>query len=542
MSEITKDTIGEAVRAFEQLEVVSGRKAKSDILASIKDNIVVRELLKIALGGDVYRVTLPKDTESLDSGDERFGIVDSFTKFKKLTAALSSGKLSGKRALAATSYFLAASHPRIRKWYLRTLNHDFRVGVGKKTIEAVFGKRLLVPEETVGDGRFSWFYNGCMTAKKYTEVYRNNKLPEFPQAVEMKLDGERALLFVFPDVPISEGALQVLSRGNKHKFHIENVVSFAEQAVTLAKKLNGKASLPENSPIFLDGEFLARTWNDTASIIGSSKKFDEAKFLAEVRAVLWDWAPLEMYLRGEFPMPWKTRKAFLMKAAGLSRATKRLTKVSNNLSVLGHHPVYNADELQEIYDLALDRNFEGVMLKRLDSPHVFHRNHAYLVKIKPVDPKTGTIIEVLPGDGANGPASDQDRKRAYRFLSEKGKLSRDGYYLHLPVESEEIAKKLVDELKQIVHGDNDKRISMHVPGVLSYRYSARLGRFLVEKDGEQFRIGTGFKIKAGKDERMAFWQDRAELIGVKVDFLAQRAQTESVTERFNSFVRLRKDL
>ncbi len=542
MPEITKELLGTAVRAFEQLEVVSGRKAKAEILASVQDNAVVRELLKIALGGDVYHVTLPKDADAIDSGDDRLGVVDSFTKFKELTAALSAGDLSGKLAREAVTTFLASAHPRVRKWYLRAFSHDFRIGVGKKTIEAVFGKRLLVREETVGATGVSWYYNGCMTAKKYVEVYRKSRKPEFPQAVEMKLDGERALLFVFPDAPIDGGALQVLSRGNKHKLHIENVQEFVAQTVAFAKKVNEKALLPENTPIFLDGEFLARTWNETARIVGSSTNFDKERFLADVRAILWDWAPLEMYLRGSFDMPWKTRKATLMKAAGLTRPTKRLTRVSNNLFVLGHHPVYNEDELQAIYDAALDRNFEGVMLKELTAPHVFHRNHRYVVKIKPVDAKTGTIAEVLPGDGANGPASDQDRKRVYRFLSAKGDLSRDGYYLHLPVDSGETAQKLIDELKQIVHGDNDRRISTHKPGCISYRYSCRLGRFAVEKDGERFRVGTGFKIKAGNDERMKFWQRREELIGVKLDFLAQRVQNEDVVERFNSFVRLREDL
>jgi len=541
MSDITKDTIGVAVRAFERLESTSGRKAKVDILDSVKDNLVLQDLIKVAHGGGVYRIILPNDAQDIDSNDTRFDVVDSFFKFKKLTSALSSGKLSGKRASEVTLFFLSTSHPRLRKWYLRAINHDFRIGVGKKTLESVFGKQFFSVKETVGSTGLSWYYNGCMTAKKYADVYKKRK-PEFPQAVEMKLDGERALLFVFPEVPIGEGSLQILTRGNKHKPHIENVLAYAEQVSDFAKKLNLKAGIPEGTPLFLDGEFLAKTWNDTASIVGRSKNFSEDKFLSDVRTFLWDWSPLSAYMSGKFDLPWNKRKAVLMRAAGLTKPSKRMTKVSSNLFVLGHHLVYSTEELQQIYDAALDRNFEGVMLKCLDAPHVFHRNHSYLVKIKPEEEKTGTIVEVLPGDGANGAASDIDRKRAYRFLSEKGTVVRDGYYLHFPVDSDEIYKNLVDEFKKIMHGDNDNRISIHKPGFISYRYSCRLGRFLVENAGERFRVGTGFKIKAGNDERMDFWQRRDELIGIKVDFKAQRVQNEDVVERFNSFVRLREDL
>jgi len=542
MTDITKDTITAAVVAFEKLEVASGRNAKTDILKSVIDNEVVRELIKVAHGGDVYRIVLPKDAQDIESGDARFDIVDSFTKFKKLTSALKSGKLSGNRASEVSLFFLSTSHPRIRKWYLRAINHDFRFGVGKSTLEGVFGKQFLSVEETVGNTGLSWYYNGCMTAKKYAEVYKKGKKPEFPQAVEMKLDGERALLFVFPGVAVGEGSLQVLTRGKKHKTHIENVANYAEQVSNFARKLNLSAGLPENDPIFIDGEFLARTWNDTASIVGRSKNFSEDRFLQDVRTILWDWAPLSAYTEGVFSIPWKKRKSTLMKAAGLTRPSKKMTKVSNNLFVLGHHLVYTVEELDQIYDAALDRNFEGVMLKCLDAPHVFHRNHSYIVKIKPEDEKTGVIVDVLPGDGANGAASDVDRKRVYRFLSEQGEVVRDGYFLHLPVDSVETAKKIVDELKQLVQGDNDNRISTHKPGFISYRYSCRLGRLVVEKDNEQFRVGTGYKIKAGNDERMDFWQRRAELIGVKIDFKAQRVQNEDVLERFNSFVRLREDL
>lgn len=530
----SKTVLRDAIRALEAMEKASGRLQKEEILADNKDNPYLTDLLKYALDGTVYHVTV---NSAIELTGERIPPVKSFSEFVNLLSKLSSRTVTGNAATEEVLAFLGSVHPRLRKWYMRALHHDLRIGVGKKTIDKVFGRDFLA---NVEEGA-SWYYHGCLLAKSYDDVIvKKGKSLEYPVGVEVKLDGERALLFVFPETD----EVQVWTRGKKRRNKVENVAPFRSWLIEYAREINKRCNVDPNTPLFLDGEFFADNWNQTSSIVRRTKNFSEQDFLEKVRTIVWDWAPIDDYMKREFSLIWKRRKAILMKAAGLKRPSKRITQAYGNIYVMGHRIAYTREELYDIYNRAVDAGFEGLMVKEITAPHVFSRNHTYVLKLKPEDSMTGEVVEVYPGKNKHAEAPPQDRKRVYKALSayDAVNLSRDGSYYHLAVDSMAEAERIADELRDLVSDAADRRISTHLENTVSYRYGCRLGYLVVECEGKKFHVGGGFRHKAGQDERMEFWRDRDNLVGMKIDFVAQADPAEVAAARFNRFVRIREDL
>jgi hypothetical protein len=522
---LNMDGLRHAILTLEKLEATP--KGKAEILSAQRNNEFLFQLFYMSLGQDVYYTTLKEDIAAVDPWD----LETSWIQFCQLAQNLHLRLTTGQEAVDTATRVLARCPDRVRKWFVRVINRDLRIGVGRSLVEEAFGRsvmqQLYAPAE-------QWFYRGCMCAKIFHKAVTVKKPLLFPVAAELKLDGERAQLFWIP----SEDKIYCYSRGGKPKPEIGSTGAFTAQVKAFAKKLHTLSGLSEFDGIYLDGEFLSVDWNSTASVVSRTTNFDPNDFLKRVRVVLWDWASMSGYQAGEFSMPWQQRKTLLMQAAGLQHATSAFTKVSDNLQVIGHTLVQNQQALDELYAKALDLNFEGIMVKRLDAPHVFHRKHEYIVKLKPDDAKTGTIVDVLPGEGANAAASEQDKQVVLTTMQSFGPTLDDGAYLCL---TSTVAAERLAQLQKLVNDSVDRRLSCR-EGVVRYRHSVRMGRLAVESDGQNFMVGGGFKYGADNDERMDFWLRRRELIGMKIDYKTQKGNTATVVARHNRFVRLREDL
>lgn len=535
VSSLDKDTLKDAMLVLESVEAASKRSEKEKLLKENKDNPVLQEFLFRALGKEKYYVTVK---DEILSEENRMGAVESYQKFLKALRALSSRKVSGNDARERIESFLARSNPRLRTWYQRVLNHNLRMGISKSTVEKIYGTGFWF---NVEEGEFH--PHGCCLAKKYEDVYKKGNEPEFPLAAEFKLDGSRALIFVYPE----DGHIEVYSRDGIRNHELESMDVYTAQCVEFVEKLGEIAGLPAKTPIFIDGEFMGKDWNETSSIIHSSKNFDPEAFLSKIRTVLWDWSTIDAYIVKQFDVGWKKRKQQLMRAAGATRPFEKVMKASDHLYVMGYRLVYNMDELIEFYEWALDAGFEGIMLKQMDAPHVFHRKHKYVIKMKPEDEETGEILEVVSGEGKNAAASAHDKRKIKKELEDCGfgeDITDDGYYLHVNHEDmeQEDADGLAETLRGVVKDAVDRRISTHIKNTVSYRYGPRLGYFVVKWKEHEIHVGGGFSYKAGSDQRMDFWQDRDNLVGVKIDFKMQRDKSDVAKARFNKFVRLRKDI
>ena len=522
-------TLKDAILVLETVESTSGRKAKETIIQESKTNPVLQEFFLRSLGTDVYHVRFKED---IPSSDKNYGPVESYTRFLAALKALSERRVTGNEAKDKVSAFLSKCHPRLRKWYLRVLDHDLRLGMGRSSIEKIFGTGFWSGTK---EGEFH--YHDCCKAKDYAKVYPGEKQIEFPVAVEFKLDGERSLNYLFPDVP----EVQIYTRGKLRKSEIERVQPLLAQYLELCGKINELRGAPVNSPLFLDGEFLATVWNDTSSVVSKTENFDEAEFLSTTRVVLFDWAPVEDYINKKFELPWKQRKQLLMRAAGAVRRYDKVMQATDNIYVLGHRIVHNMEELMEFHQWSLDGNFEGTMIKVLDAPHVFNRNHKYVLKLKPEKSVTGIITGAVAGTKQHAAAPERYVSKIRQAMTADyySDVEDDGYSLHATTDDPEAA---ADHLRTLVKDDRDRRITTHLDGKVSYRYSERLGAFVVDLDGEKIHVGGGFKYKAGQDERMDYWQRREELVGVPIDIKLQDDKVSVAKARFNRFMRLRWDL
>ncbi|KKN30883.1 hypothetical protein LCGC14_0829580 [marine sediment metagenome] len=527
-----QDMLREAIGALERLEVAEGRLAKEAILYEQRDNLALQTIIKMAIGPDRYFVRPSVNIVPLSA----LSPSNSWRAFRDLTDKLKNRQLTGNEAKKQVHRFLAQCRPMLLKWYCRIFNHDLRCGVDRHTVQKIWGARFLLSDSAIG---VEWNYNGCALAKKYEDVYKKTKRgerkPQFPLGLEPKLDGERANLICFP----RDNAIYVLTRSGRRRESIEAVSEYRDQVLAYCRVLNNGVN--PDRPLFLDGEFLARKWNDTSSIVRKTKNFNPEQYLKEVRTFLWDWAPLDRYLAGRFDAKWLLRKSQLLHAAGGTHPTAKPTKFSHNVWIMGHSMVYDEKQMNVEYQRCLDAGHEGAMLKNPDAPHVFKRT-TDLVKLKPEDARTGRIVEVLPGEDANAAVAKAVVKKVTGLMCQYGEATEQPPYLHCSVGTRAKAQQLISAIKEVIEGDNENRISRHREGHVSFRAGERLGRFVVELDnGQTVRVGGGFTTKAGNDQRTEFWRKRDELIGMMIDFKQQKGDTADAVSRFPGFVRLRED-
>ena len=521
-----KQVLVEAIQVLDWLEVAEGRLAKENLLDTYAGNKALRAIIKMAIGADTYFVKPSVNVVCASLLDP----IDSWQAFQRLAAELKNREVTGNAAKTKVQRFLASCRPQMLKWFCRILNRDLRIGVSKLTVQKVWGDTFLLGDSAVN---VKWQYKGCALARPYADVYAK-KVPKFPLALEVKYDGERANLICFP----RDNEIYVLTRRAKRRERIEQVEPFRDQVLAFCRTLNGGSQ----RPLFLDGEFLARRWNDTSSIVRRTVNFNEEKFLSNVRAILWDWSPLDQYLAGRFDMPWLRRKSVLLHAAGKIRPGEHLVQVSQNICVAGHVAVYDAAQLQDEYAKRLDAGHEGVLLKDMNAPHVFKRTKA-LVKLKPVDACSGRIIGVQPGEDQNSAVTAGRRGKINKLMQEFGEVEVTETYLHCTVSQRSQREALTAEIKQLVSGDVERRISKHLDGIVSYRHGQRLGYLNIElDDGIQIHVGGGYKTKAGNDQRTLYWEKRDELLGMIIDFKQDLRPTADTTASFPRFVGLREDL
>lgn len=539
MEKVTSKQVEAAFNCLERLEVYEKNKEKKALLEEEKDNPVLQTIFKMALGQDRYFI---HPTLKLSRCTSELSAKNAWGRFLKLSEALKERRWGSKKSAAKARSLFTKSDPVLAKWLLRILDHDLRVGVGPKTITAVFGFGFLTGGKT-GEDTASFQFRRCMLGLSYKRLPKKHKQFKYPKAGEYKLDGERALIFVFQKAK----KVIIVSRANRRKKHIENVGSFTRQFLELAKDLVGRG---EN--VFIDGEFLAKKWNKTSSVVSSYKNFDEESFLKDVRAIVWDWAPLEAYETGTFEMPWEERKLHLLGCSQegvVPNPLKISPKVyyrSPNIGILGHKALRTEAALHKFYNQALDRRFEGAMIKSMDAPmRLDDYRGPDVIKFKAEEEATGVIVRLEPGEkGKNGPADPAITEKIHRMMNRVGRVKKTKYYLQVKPNFATVGEleAFIKRLKKAAKDSSARRIHCTSQGLVTFRHSARLRRFIVRHDGKEFAVGGGLEHKGGSDQRMELWKQRKDLVGVKIDFLFQKDPDPVAVARFNQFVRIRHDL
>ena len=336
-----------------ELESDNSRLFKEAVIENHLNNVVLQEGLVMCLD-PLVTFGVKQVPES-----EKDGKGLSWADFKKAANLLIDREKTGHAARDLIIDLIDSSKKdQWNNWYRRILIKDLRCGVSEKTVNNVAKKMHL-------DFKVPVF--SCMLAHdgaKHPKKIKGDCL------VEYKYDGVRVLAIV------KNGRATLYSRNGKifNNFpHIENALSKSEY----------------NNFVF-DGEVMSDDFQALMKQVyrKSGAKTDDA-YLA-----LFDLLPLKEFNNGKSKLNSIERKEELNK----------LSKTFDNVIKLVDYEIINFDnedgqnKFSAMNKEALDKGFEGLMIKPNDNYYECKRSHAWL-KIKPFIEVTLKVVDIQEGSG-----------------------------------------------------------------------------------------------------------------------------------------------
>ncbi len=336
-----------------ELESNNSRLFKESIIEKNINNKVFQDGIKMCLD-PLVTFGVKQVPENINSGD---GL--DWNIFKKAANQLKERKKTGHAARDLIIELIEQSTKvQWNDWYRRILIKDLRCGVSEKTVNNVAKKMNL---------QFRVPVFSCMLA------HDGAKHPKKIQGcclVEYKYDGVRVIGIV------KNGKATLYSRNGKifHNFpHIENALSKTEY----------------NNMVF-DGEVMSDDFQALMKLVyrKSGANTDDA-YLA-----LFDMLPLKEFNSGKSLLNTIERKEELNK----------MSQTFNEEIKLVDYEIINFDEkagqvkFSTMNKEALDKGFEGLMIKPTKNFYECKRSHAWL-KIKPFIEVTLKVIDIQEGTG-----------------------------------------------------------------------------------------------------------------------------------------------
>ena len=340
-------------KIIKELESDNSRLFKEGVVENNLNNIEFQEGLSMCLD-PLITFGVKQVPESEQDGD---GL--KWDDFKKDVDLLIEREKTGHAARdLIIDLMSSAKKDQWNDWYRRILIKDLRCGVSEKTVNNV-AKRM--------DLEFKVPIFSCMLAHdgaKHPKKIKGDCL------VEYKYDGVRVIAIV------KNGKATLYSRNGKifHNFpHIENALS-----------------KPEYNNIVFDGEVMSDDFQALMKQVyrKSGAQTDDA-YLA-----LFDILPLKEFNEGKSKLSSIERKEELNK---LSKSFENAIKLVD-YEVINFDEKNGQDKFASMNKEALEKGFEGLMIKPNDNYYECKRSHAWL-KIKPFIEVTLKIIDIQEGTG-----------------------------------------------------------------------------------------------------------------------------------------------
>ena len=340
-------------KIIKELESDNSRLFKEGVVENNLNNIEFQEGLSMCLD-PLITFGVKQVPESEQDGD---GL--KWDEFKKDVDLLIEREKTGHAARdLIIDLMSSAKKDQWNDWYRRILIKDLRCGVSEKTVNNV-AKRM--------DLEFKVPIFSCMLAHdgaKHPKKIKGDCL------VEYKYDGVRVIAIV------KNGKATLYSRNGKifHNFpHIENALSKSEY----------------NNIVF-DGEVMSDDFQALMKQVyrKSGAQTDDA-YLA-----LFDILPLKEFNEGKSKLNSIERKKELNK---LSKSFENAIKLVD-YEVINFDEKNGQDKFASMNKEALEKGFEGLMIKPNDNYYECKRSHAWL-KIKPFIEVTLKIIDIQEGTG-----------------------------------------------------------------------------------------------------------------------------------------------
>lgn len=275
--------------------------------------------------------------------------------------------LTGNMARAAVQGLMeAATMEEWNGWYRRILVKDLDCGIGEKSINKIVKKagkeNYVIPVFTC---------QLAFDANKHESKITGEK------QIEIKLNGIRLITIVHPD-----GRVDQFSRtGNQ----LENFPHVREEFSKLAADLN--------EPMVFDGEIMSKTFQDIMKQV--NRKFNVQA--QDAVLYLFDWLSYEDFKNGVCYTPQITRSHTLKQFID-EYDFESIRQVG--FETIDFDTEEGEERLNEINDMVVQNNYEGIMIKDPSAPYVLDRTVSWL-KQKPFVEVSLTVTGFKEGTKRN---------------------------------------------------------------------------------------------------------------------------------------------
>lgn len=346
------------VDILEELESTAGSNAKLEILELHSKNTLLRDAFIAAFDPyTVYYVNkfkMPKPAvKPLNDDNVLKRFVDG------ITGQLATRTLTGNAAKEYVEILMSGATANQQKWCQRILLKNMRCGVQASTVNKVWPGAITSFAVALA----------CTVKSEFTrgEGIKILDKIDYPVRVEPKLDGLRCIAVK------KNGEVTFFTRNGSILETLPRIKKVLEEA--------------KYDNIVLDGEAMGEDWNESASVLMSSKtKKDDSNIAYNI----FDAILLEHWVAQEERAddPYCARVVRVKQVVDLVGATC--------VRQVPHITANNEKEIKSYFAKCMNEGFEGVMLKKMNTPYEWDRSKNIL-KLKPVTDYTGIVVSHYEG-------------------------------------------------------------------------------------------------------------------------------------------------
>lgn len=342
---------------IKQLQLVTGRKDKENILESIKESQFIKNVFEFVYNPYIVTgLSTKKMNKSIKHNcDKGF---DNLTDIMTYLKAHNTGTDMDIKIIQNSINLFEEKYQDLVK---KIVTKSLKVGCTAKTFNKIYGSDFIPQFEV-------------MLAESFFKQ-KENYLDEKSFIITTKLDGMRCVIIKEDD----------------------NVVFFSRQGQPITG-LNDIVKDMEKFPnnIVLDGELVAENTTNLTSADLYRKTMRIARKDGVKKGLIFncfDYIPLEDFKKGICHSPCSNRKA----------TVNSLITLYSPRNIVEVKPLYVGNDQAEIYkwlEWAKDRDLEGVMINIDDSPYESKRTKN-LLKVKVMQTCDLRIIDYIEGEGRN---------------------------------------------------------------------------------------------------------------------------------------------
>lgn len=347
------------VTLLEKLTATSSRKEKE---AALKEAFAqstaatTKEAFTLALDPFVTFGVVVQEGTRLEHS------VPTWQEFTALLDKLATRELTGNDAKEAAAKTVNTLSAQWNKWAARIINKDLRVGAGAKTINKAAGSEIVREFQLALCDKYDPNEEGADNTRS---LFGDSHI------IETKLDGWRCV------VHCKGGKAIIYARSGKPIASTR----FVEQELAALNLQD----------VVLDGELLARSFQETEKICGSDVTELPEELVKELKFRVWDVIPADYFFsQGKLGQcaPLGARKVQL--AAITATFTQYCVEVP--------HEPFDSNNLNQ-YDKHLAAGHEGSIIKDATRPYGFGRTASGWYKVKPVLEVDCTVTGFEEGTG-----------------------------------------------------------------------------------------------------------------------------------------------